>query len=41
MICAHCRYSEGILNGLWCKLKNARAVRVCKYWEREPGADDE
>jgi len=41
MKCAHCVHSEGRLTGLWCRLRGAMAIQVCRHWQRATGSDDE
>ena len=39
--CAHCRYSIGTVDGLFCVRWARRCSYACASYEREPGADDE
>lgn len=41
MTCRTCHWSEYAHPfGLWCRLFNAKAQRVCDGWQREPGAEE-
>ena len=35
--CHLCRWSEGSLLGLWCRLHNWKCSLPCERWEYEPG----